>query len=294
MSNFIRPKQPFRGKLGLLWDVDGTLSDSYNLGFTSTQTVLANNGYRSITSEEYHEGTKLTTPRRLALHATGNPDNEIGIKLGEQFDIMYVALVSKETAPFYNGIFNLVESLANQENILQGALSNACGEYVRAVLQANDVSAHFSVQYGADEVSAAKPSPDGLLHCAHSLALPPAQCCYIGDSPTDGQAAKSAGMFGIGVTWGSHPVSTVSVSFEKTVHTVQELEKELNHWIATTTDDGEKLMLISQDQERNERNVSEEELTARKRVSWDAEVIDNEGMNKKKTDDEFWTSNSDK
>jgi hypothetical protein len=55
----------------ILWDVDGTLSDSYMLGFSSTQKVLSNNGKAAITEDEYHLGTKYTTPRRLSWHVTG-------------------------------------------------------------------------------------------------------------------------------------------------------------------------------------------------------------------------------
>lgn len=67
--------------VGILWDVDGTLSDSYKLGFDSTNAVLNKNGRESISSESYHQGTKFTTPRRMAWHVTGDPDNPIGEEL---------------------------------------------------------------------------------------------------------------------------------------------------------------------------------------------------------------------
>lgn len=46
-----------RSERALLFDIDGTLSDSFRLGFESTQRVLAANGYRTINDEEYHQGT---------------------------------------------------------------------------------------------------------------------------------------------------------------------------------------------------------------------------------------------
>lgn len=57
----------------------------------------------------------------------------------------------------------------------QAAVSNACGEYVRAVLATNQVSNGFSIQLGADEVPAPKPAPDGLLMCCEALGLEPSQ-----------------------------------------------------------------------------------------------------------------------
>lgn len=65
----------------VLWDVDGTLSDSFQLGFDSTNAVLQKNGKDHISTESYHQGTKFTTPRRMAWHVTGDPDHPIGEEL---------------------------------------------------------------------------------------------------------------------------------------------------------------------------------------------------------------------
>lgn len=93
----------------------------------------------------------------------------------------------------------------------QGVLSNACSEYVRAVIAANLLDekhgervALFGVACGADEVPAAKPAPDGLQFCCNALCVDPANSVYVGDSPSDGKAARSAGMRSIGVLWGAN------------------------------------------------------------------------------------------
>lgn len=211
----------------ILWDVDGTISDSFMLGFSSTQKVLERNGKGRISEHEYHEGTRLTTPRRLAWHVTGDPDHEIGIELGRQFDELYVDLVSKETAPLYPGMLELLQELSSSKRVLIGALSNACGAYVSAVLRENDLNDIFSIGLGADEVSRAKPHPDGLLHCCKTLNVHPSRCVYIGDSPSDGEAAASAGMISIGVTWGSHPSEKVRKAFTRSVDTVEQLKSIL-------------------------------------------------------------------
>jgi phosphoglycolate phosphatase-like HAD superfamily hydrolase len=212
----------------LLFDVDGTLSDSYMLGYTSTNEVLKSNGRGPISEDDYHAGTKLTTPRRLSWHVTGNPDDPIGLHLGQQFDDLYVGLVSKETAPFFNGIEDMLDSIKGEyPDVPFGALSNACGAYVRAVFDVNGYRDDFRVQLGADEVPAAKPEPDGLLQCCKSLGVDPSECVYVGDSPSDGLAAKAAGMQSIGVTWGSHPITTVKPAFTVTVESVSELKNTL-------------------------------------------------------------------
>ena len=42
----------------IIFDIDGTLADSYNLAFTATNTVLRNNGHQETTPDEYHQGTR--------------------------------------------------------------------------------------------------------------------------------------------------------------------------------------------------------------------------------------------
>lgn len=214
---------------GCLWDVDGTISDSFQLGFASTQEILKRNNINPIDENAYHQGTKYTTPRRLAWHVTGDPDNEVGLKLGQEFDDLYVSLVSTETAPLYDGIKSLLDELGNNNHVKIAALSNACGAYVKNVLEVNKLNELFSLGLGADEVTAAKPNPDGLLYICKHLDLNIENCVYIGDSPTDGIAARSCGMKSIGVCWGSHSKETITPCFDRIVTTVDELSQEIKN-----------------------------------------------------------------
>lgn len=84
---------------GVLFDIDGTLADSWKLGFDATQVVLQKNGIAEITEEIYHDYTKYCTPDRLARHAGFVPEDghvffSVGQKLGREFDDLYVNLVS--------------------------------------------------------------------------------------------------------------------------------------------------------------------------------------------------------
>ena len=44
--------------------------------------------------------------------------------------------------------------------------------------------------------------PDPLLEALRRLGAEPGEAAYVGDSPFDVRAAKAAGMFMVGVTWG--------------------------------------------------------------------------------------------
>jgi len=93
--------------------------------------------------------------------------------------------------------------------------------------------------------------PTGLLLCCAELGLPPSQCIYVGDAPTDGRAALATattplgevsksgsgsgdggisgggGVLGIGVSYGSHTAESLTPHFAAVVQTVDELGNAL-------------------------------------------------------------------
>jgi len=206
-----------------------------------------------ITKELYHECTRYCTSDRLARHAGLFPENgedfkRVGDQLAKEFDELYVGLVSKETAGFYDGVHDLILSLPTyDENESKGvklaALTNACVAYAHAVLKTNcpklsDSNAQSNLDggiynkflsiHGADTVPKPKPDPSGLFQCCAEIGLDPNDCVYVGDSPSDALAAKAAGMIAIGVLWGSHPLETLKhAPFDYFCETVDELRSLL-------------------------------------------------------------------
>ena len=200
---------------GIIFDIDGTLADSWKLGYEATNVVLQRNNISPISAEIYHSHTRYATPERLARHAGLTPTStnfqERGQQLGQQFDDLYVDLVTTETAGYYAGITELLtllqttqrrdsNSSSSSSTVKLGALTNACVAYAHAVLQINDATIQnanntesttslyqsFVTIHGADTVAEPKPSPAGLLQCCHELHLRPhEECLYIGDSPSD-------------------------------------------------------------------------------------------------------------
>lgn len=222
----------------IIFDIDGTLADSWKLGYDATLVVLEKNNIPSISPEEYHDFTRYATPDRLARHAglePGHPDYEsVGNRLGAEFDEFYVGLVSTETAGYYSGIDELLKDIPS--SIALGALTNACVDYAHAVFKENSVdvvginySERFGSVRGADNVPKPKPNPDGLFQVCKDLSVDPSDCVYIGDSPSDAMAAYNAGMPSIGVLWGSHSEESLKKApFSTLCRTVDELRTALN------------------------------------------------------------------
>jgi pyrophosphatase PpaX len=60
----------------------------------------------------------------------------------------------------------------------------------------------FETVVGGDETSRHKPDPEPLLLALERLGAVPREAAYVGDAPFDVKAAKAAGLFSVGVTWG--------------------------------------------------------------------------------------------
>ena len=142
------------GRVGVFWDVDGTLADSSGLGWRATNAVLAATSLQPVTMEEYHEGTRFTTPERFSWHISQSTGDPLGLTLGSQFDAMYVGMVTEATTALYPGVRELLDTVVRRAGVevVFAALSNACGAYVRRVLEVQGLAERFQLQLGADQV----------------------------------------------------------------------------------------------------------------------------------------------
>ena len=227
-SAMVVPYAPQHAKrVGVFWDVDGTLVESTTLAFDATNEVLVAQGRPAVSVQDYKFGCRYTTPDRFNYHMGLEEGDTEGARLGAVFDNTYVARVSPKTAGLFDGMRGVLDGLQSRGHP-QGALSNACGDYVRAVVDVNELRGLMTVQLGADEVPRPKPHADGLDACCAALGLEPRLCVYVGDAPTDGQAARAAGMRSIGVLWGATPTAAgLADHFDVLANDMAELEAHL-------------------------------------------------------------------
>lgn len=104
----------------------------------------------------------------------------------------------------YDGILELLEGLKAQ-GIKIAVLSNKPhGAAVEVVHKIFGRDMFHKIQGQTSEIPR-KPSPIGALAVAKEFGALPQECLYCGDTNTDMDTGKAAGMFTIGVTWGFRP-----------------------------------------------------------------------------------------
>jgi pyrophosphatase PpaX len=60
----------------------------------------------------------------------------------------------------------------------------------------------FETVVGGDETKKHKPDPEPLVLALERLGAAPDDAVYVGDAPFDVKAAKAAGLYSVGVSWG--------------------------------------------------------------------------------------------
>jgi pyrophosphatase PpaX len=81
----------------------------------------------------------------------------------------------------------------------------------------------FETVVGGDETTEHKPHPAPLLLALERLGARPEDAAYVGDSPFDMQAAKAAGLYAIGVSWGRIHTADKLIDADVVIHEAGEL-----------------------------------------------------------------------
>lgn len=185
-----------------IFDLDGTIADTVeSIAYVGNQ-VLQEFGLSVLPVENYnfYAGDGADELVRRMLEATPN---------GEKVDYEQVRKVYRQRFaenPFYHvkpfdGIIEMLEGL-KKETIKIAVLSNKPHEAAIEVVAKIFGEKMFHKVQGQTEHIPRKPSPVGALAIAEAFGVEPAQCLYCGDTNTDMDTGKAAGMYTIGVTWG--------------------------------------------------------------------------------------------
>ena len=189
-------------KKAVIFDLDGTLSDSIHSIKYCADRALKPLGFGPFTEEDYKYfvGDGAANLIRRALAAGGDKD---GLYFQETFDRykeLFAVDCMYEVKP-YDGIKELLNAL-KERGIKLAVLSNKPhAETIRVIesLFGEDV---FDILHGQIEGVPIKPDPAGVFRIMEQLSLEPGEILYLGDTATDMKTGKGAGLFTIGALWG--------------------------------------------------------------------------------------------
>ena len=186
---------------GAIFDLDGTLLNTVaDLG-DSVNAALEELGFPPHSEEAYKK--KIGHGFRNLIEVSlpeGVKDDTLIDKGLALFLKAYDERYRNKTRP-YDGMAELVFALQSSGAIL-GVNSNKRNDYTRTLISDFFPEGSFTAVFGERTGVPKKPNPMTALEIAAIMGLKPEEIVYIGDTATDIQTGKNAGMDTIGVSWG--------------------------------------------------------------------------------------------
>ncbi len=179
----------------IAFDLDGTLVDTAPDLVGALNAVLAERGLAPVPFEAARDmvgrGAKALIEQGYA--ATGLPlAPDQSPALVERFIAVYRNRIADESVPF-EGCVDTLELLADAGATLV-VCTNKRTDLATALLDALDMTRHFAAIVGADVAPAAKPDGRHLLFAVEEADGDPDMALMVGDSRTDVNGARNAGI----------------------------------------------------------------------------------------------------
>jgi len=180
--------------LGLIFDCDGTLTDSMPLHYIAWREVLGRHGI-AFDEDRFYSLGGMPTDKIIAMLA-----EETGTKLDP-------LAVAHEKEQAFLGSMHLLEEIPAITQIVReqrGRLKMAVASggfrnVITRQLRQLRLSDYFDTVVTAEDTQRHKPEPDVFLEAARRLGVPPGRCRVYEDSDLGIEAARRAGMTWIDV-----------------------------------------------------------------------------------------------
>jgi len=181
---------------GVIFDLDGTLIDSYQALFLAFIHTYQNMGLAPLTDEEV---------RRVLGHGVSSTFRDL---LGEERVPQAMSLfrqkyeeVMRPNTHLLPGAREVLEAL-HRRGIKLAVATNKIGQFARELFEYLGLDGLFAIIVGDEDVSQNKPDPEMLLHAIEKMGLKKEEVIFVGDSPIDIQTAKNAGIRAFAVPTG--------------------------------------------------------------------------------------------
>jgi pyrophosphatase PpaX len=201
----------------VVFDLDGTLVDSVELIALSFQYAIREVLGREASYEEAMQ--HVGTPLREQMERM-SPDH------AEELVTVYREFNHREhdrMLKLYDGILDLLNDLTKAGCRL-GLVTSKSRPTTQMAFDLTGIEPYFDATVCCDEAPGNKPTAHPILYCLEHLGIAPADAAYVGDSPSDIQAAHAARVTAIGVTWGVFSAEALTAEMPQIlVHTMSQL-----------------------------------------------------------------------
>jgi beta-phosphoglucomutase len=186
---------------GAIFDLDGTLIDSYAAHFKAWTSVAAEIGHMLTEPQFQSQFGRKNEPILMELHElAGKPcptSSQIEL-LAEIKETRYLAMIA-EDFPEMPGCVALILALRDARWKVAIGSSAPRSNIDFCIKKFKRLGIEFDAVACGDDVSRGKPAPDVFLLAASQLGVSPEACVVLEDAVAGIDAAKNAAMGSVGV-----------------------------------------------------------------------------------------------
>ena len=199
----------------VLFDLDGTLLNTIDGIALAMNTVLEKHNFPLHSVEEYKKLVGKGVPNLVKKSCPSQTSVETLSQCLKEMETEYERSWQQRTFP-YDGVLEMIEAL-HEKKIILSILSNKPDELTRTNVMALLPFKLFSDVRGAVPDVPVKPAPDGALDISRQVGIAPENWLYLGDTDTDMQTARAAGMYPVGAAWGFRDIKELMENGAETV-----------------------------------------------------------------------------
>lgn len=215
----------------VIFDVDGTLVDSQDVIFSAMSSGIEQAGLPPMSRQEVLSIVGLSLPVAVETLLPHAPETTRQTVV-DGYRTDFRAAKGRVGAPLFPGIRDLLQDLSRRDDLILGIATGKSRRGLDAMLASQDLAKFFTTIQCADG-HPSKPNPEMLFSAARAVGIDPANAVMIGDTTFDMTMAVNAGMTGIGVSWGYHPVDTLrDAGAVGIADTVPDLRTLIESWAA--------------------------------------------------------------
>ncbi len=208
----------------VIFDLDGTLADTSGDLLAAANHCFRQMGHGDVLSQEQDAAVAVRGARLMLSHGLkrlGAYDADIVEAYYPIFLDVYGQEIDTHTY-FYPGALEAVDALA-VAGYGVGICTNKPEGLADLLLTRMGVRDRFASLVGADTLPVRKPDPEPLREAARRAGGHPDHCILIGDSDTDRNTARAAGVPSVLVTFGPSGEDMAALEPEALLHHFDDL-----------------------------------------------------------------------
>lgn len=173
----------------ILFDLDGTLLDSFSLHYEAYDVMFARFGIamsKDLFIETYSPNWYRTYEAFGLPNKHWNKANEVWLEEAE-----------KRQSSLIDNVIDVLDVLSPEYDL--GIVTSGSKSRVVRDLDRTGIAGYFKSVVTGDDIRHPKPAPEGLETAMNELAVSPSEALYVGDAHADFEMARAAGVRFFGV-----------------------------------------------------------------------------------------------